>query len=185
MRPREAWQTVERSRPPETGERMTRAATVPFIVVEILLLAAAQAYGGWPWTAMAGTAIAILAVADFAPAPLAMVVPGLVWLALFRITGNRELFFPFAIHMASLLALRLGRRGLWQGAVAGGGMVALFLAIRASQQATARVLGLELAVAGLILAVVLATLPVSRGRTAVEGGVIGLATLLALAGLAL
>ena len=57
---------------------MTRTATATFLVVEILFLAAAQGVGGWPWTAIGGAAIGALAVADFRPASLAMVVPGLV-----------------------------------------------------------------------------------------------------------
>ena len=164
---------------------MTRTATATFLVVEILFLAAAQGVGGWPWTAIGGAAIGALAVADFRPASLAMVVPGLVWLVLFRATGNRELFFPFTIYLASLLALRLGARSTWQGVTAGGLMVVLFLAIRASQRASPRVLAVELAVAALILAVVVGTLPISRGKIAVEAAVVGLASLLAYASLAL
>jgi len=68
---------------------------------------------------------------------------------------------------------------------AGGLIVVLFLAIRAAQQASVKVLGVELAVAGLILAVVVGTLPISRGKIAVEAAVVGLASLLAYASLAL
>lgn len=164
---------------------MTRVSIAIFVALEILFLAATQSWGGWPWTAIGATAIAALAVVDLRPASLAMVAPCLVWLALFWATGNRELYFPFTMHLASLVALRLGRGERWQG-VAGGGLVGgLFLAIRASQQATAKVLGVECVVAALILAVVLAMLPVSRGRNAVEGGVVVLASLLAYASLAL
>ena len=164
---------------------MTRTATATFLVVEILFLAAAQGVGGWPWTAIGGAAIGALAVADFRPASLAMVVPGLVWLVLFQATGNRELFFPFTIYLASLLALRLGARSTWQGVTAGGLIVVLFLAIRAAQLASVKVLGVELAVAGLILAVVVGMFPISRGKIAVEAAVVGLASLLAYASLAL
>jgi hypothetical protein len=61
----------------------------------------------------------------------------------------------------------------------------VFLAIRASQQASAKVLGVELGVAAAILAVVLATTPVIRGREALSGGVVVLASFLAWASLAL
>jgi len=164
---------------------MTRGSIATFIALEILFLAATQAWGGWPWTAIGATAIGVLAAVDLRPAALAMAAPSLVWLAFFQATGNRELFFPFTIHLASLVALRLGRDNLWR-AMAGGGLIGgLFLAIRASQQASAKVLGVEWVVATLILAVVLAMLPVSRGRKAVEGGVVVLASLLAYASLAL
>jgi len=68
---------------------------------------------------------------------------------------------------------------------AGGLIVVLFLAIRASQRASPRVLGVELAVAVLILLIVVGTLRLSRGRSAVEAAVVGLASLLAYASLAL
>jgi len=64
-------------------------------------------------------------------------------------------------------------------------IIVLFLAIRASQRASPRVLGVELAVAALILAVVVGMLPISRGKIAVEAAVVGLASLLAYASLAL
>jgi drug/metabolite transporter superfamily protein YnfA len=70
--------------------------------------------------------------------------------------------------------------------MAGGGLIGgLFLAIRASQQASPKVLGVECVVAALILAVVLATLPLSREKNAAQGGVVVLASLLAYASLAL
>jgi len=164
---------------------MTRVSIATFIVLEILSLAATQIWGGWPWTAINATAIGVLAAVDLRPAALAMAAPSLVWLALFQATGNRELFFPFTIHLASLVALRLGRENLW-GGMAGGGLIGgLFLAIRASQQASPKVLGVECVVAALILAVVLATLPLSREKNAAQGGVVVLASLLAYASLAL
>lgn len=168
---------------------MVSAAVNPsiatFIVLEILFLAATQVWGGWPWTAIGAAAIAALAAIDLRPVALALVAPSLVWLACFRLTGNRELFFPFTIHLASLVALRLGRGKPWLG-VAGGGLIGgLFLAIRAAQQASAKVLGVECVVAVLILTLVLATLPVTRERSALGGGVVVLASLLAYASLAL
>jgi hypothetical protein len=174
---------------------MTRGSTATFIALEILCLAATQGWGGWPWTAIGATAIGMLAVVDLRPASLAMVVPSLVWLALFRATGNRELFFPFTIHLASLVALCLGRENLWRG-MAGGGLIgSMFLVIRALQQASVKVLGVESVVTALILGLVVATLPAIRGRDAVGGGLVGggvvgggvvvLASLLAYASLAL
>ena len=164
---------------------MTRESTIVFIVLEAVCLGATQVFGGWPWTVIAGAALGAIAVVDLRPSALAMVVPGLVWLALFRFTGDRELFFPFTISLASLAALRSGRGGLARG-VAGGGLIGgLFLAIRASQQATAKVLGVEALVVGLILAAVLAALPPCRQRPALEGAVVVLASLAAYASLAL
>lgn len=162
-----------------------RAATALFIAAEILLLAAAQSLGGWPWTVIAAAAIGGLCGAELRPGTLALLLPGFAWLVLFRVTGNRELFFPFTMHLAGVVVLVLGRRAPWLGTSAGGGIVALFLAIRASQQAGATVLGVEFAVAGTILAVVVAVLPLARGRISREAAVVGLSSLLAYAGLAL
>jgi len=164
---------------------MTRGSIATFIALEILFLAATQAWGGWPWTAIGATAIGVLAAVDLRPAALAMAAPSLVWLAFFQATGNRELFFPFTIHLASLVALRLGRDNLWRGMAGGGLFGGLFLAVRAAQQASAKVLGVEALVTALILAVVLVALPPSRGRSALEGAVVVLASLLAYASLAL
>jgi hypothetical protein len=61
----------------------------------------------------------------------------------------------------------------------------LFLIIRALQQASVKVLGVESVVTALILGLVVATLPVIRGRGVVGGGVVVLASLLAYASLAL
>jgi hypothetical protein len=158
---------------------MVSAAVNPsiatFIALEILFLAAAQVWGGWPWTAIGAAAIALLAAVDLRPSALALVGPSLVWLAFFRATGNRELFFPFTIHLASLVALRLGRGKPWQGATGGGLIGGLFLAIRAAQQASAKVLGVECVVAVLILKLVLAMLPVTLDRATVVGCVVVLA----------
>jgi hypothetical protein len=164
---------------------MRRTPIATFIVLEMLFLAATQTWGGWPWTLIGVVAICTQILIDARPQALAMVAPSLVWLALFQGTGNRELFFPFTIHLASLLTLRSAQGSVWLGMAGGGLLVAVFLAIRASQQASVKVLGVECVVAALILAVVLATVPVVRGRNAVAGGVVILASLLAYVSLAL
>lgn len=164
---------------------MPRIPIAAFILIELVFLLITQVWGGWPWTMIGVAAICLQALVDVRPAALAMVAPSLVWLALFRGTGNRELFFPFTMYLASLLSLRLAGGRVWQGVAAGGIVVAVFLAIRASQQASMRVLGVEFGVAAVILALVLATRPVIRGREVVLGGVVVLASLLAWASLAL
>lgn len=164
---------------------MSRIPIAAFLVIELLFLLVLLVWGGWPWTMIGVAAICLQALVDVRPAALAMVAPSLVWLALFRGTGNRELFFPFTMYLASLLAIRLAGGRVWQGIAGGGLVVAVFLAIRASQQASAKVLWVELGVAAAILAVVLATIPVIRGREALSGGVVVLASFLAWASLAL
>ena len=106
-----------------------------FIVGELLFLA--QAFGGARIES------------------LAIMAPGLVWLALFRATGNRELFFPYSMYLASCVALRAAERAAWLGPIGGGLVVGVFMVIRVLQQATLRVLAVEFAVAAAILAFVL------------------------------
>ena len=67
---------------------------VGFIVGEVVFLAIVQAYAGPPWTLVAVVAFIALAFKRPQAATLGLVVPSLLWLALFRATGNRELFFP-------------------------------------------------------------------------------------------
>ena len=157
-----------------------------FIVVELLFLAAAHAYGGPAWVVIGVLAFCGQAAAGVRLAPLAILVPALGWLALSRGTGNRELFFPYCIYLASHVAVALTPRvagaeaprvagaeaprsflaAPWSfraaisrsfRAAAGGGLVvATFLAVRVLQRAGPRVLAVESIVAVAILAVVLA-----------------------------
>ena len=127
-----------------------------FLGIELVFLAAAHVYGGPPWTLLGMLAFVAQIAADFRVGPLAALVPALAWLAGFHVTGNRELFFPYAMYLATHVALLLADRAPWLGCLGGGVMVAVFLAIRVLQAATARVLAVEFAVAAAILAVALA-----------------------------
>ncbi|NCY02704.1 MAG: hypothetical protein EBX36_07270 [Planctomycetia bacterium] len=133
-----------------------------FIVAEMLLLAATLA-GGPPWTAIAMVALVGLLGVEATATPfrgfrttaIAPLVPGLLWLVAFRVTGNRELFFPYCMHLACGLATAGG--GTTRGpALAGTATVAAFLVVRILQHATARVLAVEAAVAAVILGTVIA-----------------------------
>lgn len=195
-------------------------ATACFLGVELLLLAAAHLYGGPPWTLLMMLAMLAQVAAGVRLAPLALLVPSLAWLVTFRATGNRELFFPFAMHLATFVAL-LGsddaggqdrrddgdgaepppdrhppRRsaallpGMVRGPLGGGGMAAAFLAIRAVQNATARVLAVESVVAMVILAVASAAIATSRRmspgpRTTAAAAIVLLSSLAAYAALAI
>jgi hypothetical protein len=150
-----------------------------FIAVELLFLAAAHAYGGPAWVVIGVLAFCGQAAAGVRLAPLAILVPALGWLALSRGTGNRELFFPYCIYLASHVAVALTPRVAraeaprvagaeaprsfgaslsrsFRAALGGGLVVAAFLAVRVLQRAGPRVLAVESIVAVAILAVVLA-----------------------------
>ena len=84
-----------------------------FIAVELAYLAIAHIWGGPPWTVVGMLAFVAPLVTGLRRASLVLLVPSLAWLVLFRVTGNRELFFPFAMYVAAFLAARrpAGGRG--------------------------------------------------------------------------
>jgi len=129
-----------------------------FIIVELLFLAVAHVFGGPPWTVIGALAVVLLALGGIRIESLAIVVPSLAWLALSHTTGNRELFFPYTMYLASCVAMRgsdRADRAEWLGPLGGAAIVAVFLVIRILQQATLRVLAVEFVVAAAILALVL------------------------------
>lgn len=156
-----------------------------FLLLEMLFLAAAHWLGGPPWTAVAAVAVVVQAFVRPEPGRLLMVLPAVAWLALFRLTGNRELFFPYAMALAAFVSLPLAAQAVWLGGLGGTLVIGSFLAIRILQQAGGRVLAVELAVAVVILALVLAAATRARGRWSLEAAIVATASLLAYAGLAL
>jgi len=147
----------------EHGGRPRDAASRPpaaaFIAAEVAFLAAAHLLGGPPWVALGVLAFAGQVVADFRLGPLLGLLPAAGWMVAHQLTGNRELFFPYAMALAAHLAGQFAGRGRLAAALAGGLVAAAFLGIRILQAATAKVLAVELAVAAAILAVVVAVLP--------------------------
>jgi len=122
------------------------------IIVELGLLAAAQLLGGPPWTVLAAVALVLESAAGLTAAGLTRLALAFVWLGLFQVTANRELFFCYSMTLAIHLALRFASRRWPLGAAAGGLVIAVFLGFRVAQQATLTVLAVETAVAVVILA---------------------------------
>lgn len=158
---------------------------IGFIVGEVVFLAVAQIVGGPPWTLVGGAAFVLVAFAGPSIGALLLAAPSLAWLGASTATGNRELFFPYAMHLAAVALCRLAGRGARQSLAAGGIVAAAFLAIRVAQQATPRVLAVECAVA----AAILAGAAFARARwprsVAVDAVIVAASALLAYAGLAL
>ena len=130
-------------------------STTVFIIVELLFLAVAHCFGGPPWAVIGAIAVVAQTLGGVRMESLALVVPSLAWLGLSHATGNRELFFPYTMYLASCVALRESRRAAWLGPLGGAVVVAAFMVIRILQQATVRVLVVEFVVAAAILALVL------------------------------
>jgi hypothetical protein len=160
-------------------------SSVLFLVFEMLFLAAAHWLGGPPWTALGAVAVVVQAFVRPQASRLLLVVPAIVWLGLFHVTGNRELFFPYAMALTAFVSLLLAAHTPWLGWMAGGLMVGSFLVIRVMQQASGRVLAVELAVAAVILVLTLAAAPRIQGRWPTEAALVAAASLAAFVGLAL
>jgi predicted GNAT family N-acyltransferase len=166
-------------------EAASRPPVVAFITVELAFLAAAHLLGGPPWVAIGVLTLAGQVAADFRLKPLVGLLPAACWLAAHQLTGNRELFFPYAMALGAHLAGQFASRGRVSAAVAGGLVTAAFLAIRVGQAATAKVLAVEAAVAAVILVATVAVLPVAIKRPWGRVIVVAVASLLAYLGLAL
>jgi len=126
-------------------------AALLVILVELVLLAVAQFGGGTPWTVLVALALVAESAGGLTVRGLTRMGCGLVWIAAFRMTGNRELFFPFAMYLAAHVGLGVAKRGPWLGVLGSGLVVAAFLAFRIAQGATRGVLAVEAAVAVAIL----------------------------------
>jgi predicted GNAT family N-acyltransferase len=175
----------EREKPPARIEAAVPPPIAAFIGAELAFLAAAHVLGGPPWVVLGVLACAGQVAADFRLGPLVGFVPAGFWMAAHQLSGNRELFFPYALTLAAHLAGQFISRGRVAAAVAGGLVVAAFLAIRVGQAATAKVLAVEAAVAVAILAATVAGLPAAVERPWGAVAVTAIASLLAYAGLAL
>ena len=86
-----------------------------FIIVELLFLAMAHCFGGPPWEVIGALAVVLLALGGIRIELLALMVPSLAWLGFSHATGNRELFFPYTMYLASCVALRDSQRASWLG----------------------------------------------------------------------
>jgi len=161
-----------------------------FIVVEVVFLAITHFFGGPPWAVVGMVALLAQIVAQilagFRGDAVILVVPSLLWLAFFHTTGNRELFFPYTMYLASGVALRGAERSPSLGILGGGAVVTAFMVIRILQNATSRVLLVELMIAAAILSLPLVVRSWSRTHAIVRDAVIAaVSSLLAYASLAL
>jgi len=136
-----------------------------------LVAAVVAAYfGGWEWALLLLLASAL----SWKSGMFSTLAPTLCWLALFHWSGDRRLYFPFAMQFAVQAPyLQESRWASWA-------LVAIFLIIRVFQAATAGVLALELVVAIAILIFMHALR--ERIHSRVLAGAIG--SLLAFGGLA-
>ncbi len=125
---------------------------VRFIFVAWCLLLTTLILGGQPWSVFCLIPLIAHALTDLRAKSLVILVPSLGWLVLYRVTGNRELFFPYSMYLSTYVALLLCNRTFWLGSLGGSLAVSTFLTLRYLQEAPLRVLAVECGVAVMILA---------------------------------
>jgi len=147
---------------------------------------AAALSGGWAWALPCVVMwLEFRAARADATALAAALAPGLLWLLLCGITGDRRLYFCYTMQYAVHLACLYRERSLRAAIGAGGVLIAVFVAVRVAQAATASVLVVEIAVSLMVLVVSLATYGTGAATSARRMAIAAVASLLAFAGLAL
>ncbi len=150
----------------------------------LALVAFAATVAGWEWAlvTLCGSGVALASDRRWQAVAGAGAV-SLIWIALFELTGDRRLFFPFSMQYAVQAACLLRGRVACPWIAGGGALVALFTAIRIWQQATFRVLAVELLIAAAVLGIAALAFARSGGgiRARIAAGVLG--SILAFAGL--
>ena len=95
--------------------------------------------GGWPWALLWALSFLLLARQETPAFALATAGPAFLWLVLFHQTGDRRLFFPFAVQVGQASSPVV--------------VLAAFFAIRIQQSATPHVLVIEFLVTAAVLTV--------------------------------
>jgi hypothetical protein len=150
-------------------------------VVGIAVAAGCLFLGGWPFALISLVAFCWLSRDGFDTTTVLRTASfGIVWLALFQLTGDRRLFFPFTIQFA--LHTAFPRPPKLAGCA---GTVAVFLMVRVLQGATFQVLLVETAVAVAVVAVSLAAYAKTSGGWVSRLAWAGFGSFLASLGLAL
>ena len=162
------------------SERRRRKRLVLIIaVLAISLLTIAQLLGGQPSTIIFAIALVALGRTSLNLGQLGLIGFSLIWLVMSRLSGQRELFFPFTMFLATYVALFLSDRTLWLGWLGGLMVVSSFIVIRFQQFATVRVLAVELAVATVIVACGLIADSFGRKTLASRATIVTVASLIA------
>jgi hypothetical protein len=128
---------------------------IAFIAVELVFLALAHLLGGPWWTVLGGVACVVQLSGGLAASTLAPFFPALAWALASWATGNRELYFPYAMHLAAATLTTAAPRSRPWIATIGLAVPAAFLVIRWLQAATPKVLAVETVATGVVVAVVL------------------------------
>lgn len=161
-------------------------SSIRLLITAGILLVLALCIGDRYWATICLVALVFqVLIEPQATTTIAGIAPCFLWLVVFRVNGNRELFFPFSAYLAAYTSLLLANRILLLGVFGGGTVLGAFAGIRAMQSATKDILGVELTVAGAIMTLVLAAYSSSPRNSAARIVISILASLLAYAALAI
>ncbi len=124
-----------------------------FLLLEGVFLLGVAFWGGPFWISIVVPALLVEVYCGSQLHSLGMLIPSSVWLVLASVTGNRELYFPFAMYVMAFVVSRLWQKG--RGVAILGGFLCgfFFLTIRWLQHASMSVLLVEGVVAASILVV--------------------------------
>lgn len=138
-----------------------------FIAAELVFLAMAHLVGGPWWTAVGAVACVVQVTGGPRAASIAPLFPALAWAVAAQATGNRELYFPFAMHLAAATLATMPPPAPRSKTLAAMLVPATFLIVRWLQAATPRVLVVETVATGVVMATAAALcrwLPGPAGR---------------------
>lgn len=133
---------------------MDNGSVIAGLCAGAAMLGATAYWGGLEWCALCALMLLVLWFAQgrmTARAVIASIAGSLLWLAVFQWTGDRRIFFPFAMQLAAQASYVLHGRVVRPALVGGGGFAVAFLLIRTLQQATLSVLAFELAMSIVVI----------------------------------
>jgi len=154
-------------------------------VFVLCIVATALCFGGTAWAQIFFTAIIFRSRSDIRDERLLLMAFSLTWLAIGRWMVFRQMFFPYTMHLATCAALFALDFGLWRAYINGLIVVTMFIAIRFMQDATNRVLAIELIVAAIILALAIYVYPMTPRNAVSRTIVVVAASLCAVCSLAI
>ena len=156
-----------------------------FLLLEGVFLLGLAFWGGPVWISIVVPALLIEVYCGSQLHSLGMLIPCSAWLVLSNVTGNRELYFPFAMYVMAFMVSRLWEKGRRVAALGGFLCGGFFLTIRWLQQASMSVLFVEGVVAAGILILLCVYYKQGLGNEWSRMASLVGASLLAYAGLAL
>ncbi len=152
--------------------------------IAVLAIGAGAFFGGWTFALISFPLLLTLVRSDYDWKPTAIAAaPGLLWLLAFIATGDRRFFFPYTLQYAIVLAALPDMRQLWERYAGCAIVIALFLLFRTLQDASLKVLTVELLVGAVVGAIVVAIHGQQSRSGLVRFALAMLASLLAFAGL--